>query len=81
MTTDDIEKYFGSTEKVADFFGITSEAVYQWRNRPGRLIPKGRAAEAAYRTDGKLSFNPDLYGKTSESSGLVKPQKQGVNRG
>ena len=28
MTTDDIEKYFGSAEKVADFFRITSEAVY-----------------------------------------------------
>ena len=48
MTTDDIESYFGSIEKVAAFFGITTEAVYQWRNRPGQLIPKGRAAEAAY---------------------------------
>ncbi|ELT5309929.1 cell division protein, partial [Enterobacter kobei] len=54
MTTDEIEQHFGSTEKVAEFFGITSEAVYQWRNRPGRLIPKGRAAEAAYRTAGEL---------------------------
>jgi hypothetical protein len=33
MTTDDVEKYFGNAEKVAEFFGITSEAVYQWRNR------------------------------------------------
>ena len=57
MTTDDVEKYFGNAEKVAEFFGISSEAVYQWRNRPGRLIPKGRAAEAAYRTDGKLFSN------------------------
>ncbi len=40
MTTDDIESYFGSIEKVAAFFGITTEAVYQWRNRPGQLIPK-----------------------------------------
>ncbi|HAL6760934.1 Cro/CI family transcriptional regulator, partial [Escherichia coli] len=54
MTTDDIESYFGSIEKVAAFFGITTEAVYQWRNRPGQLIPKGRAAEAAYRTCGRL---------------------------
>ncbi len=29
MTTDDIESYFGSIEKVAAFFGITTEAVYQ----------------------------------------------------
>lgn len=81
MTTDDIEKYFGSAEKVADFFGITSEAVYQWRNRPGRLIPKGRAAEAAYRTDGQLSFQPELYGKANESADHLKPQKQGASRG
>lgn len=64
MTTDDIENYFGNAEKVAEFFGITSEAVYQWRNRPGRLIPKGRAAEAAYRTDGGLIFHPELYEKS-----------------
>ncbi|WP_393969285.1 Cro/CI family transcriptional regulator [Kluyvera intermedia] len=81
MTTDDIEKYFGSAEKVADFFGITSEAVYQWRNRPGRLIPKGRAAEAAYRTDGKLTFCPEVYGKASGTSANQKPQIQGGNRG
>lgn len=68
MTTDDVEKYFGSTEKVAAFFGITSEAVYQWRNRPGRLIPKGRAAEAAYRTSGDLRFCPELYEKSTGST-------------
>ncbi|EHW1829262.1 cell division protein [Salmonella enterica subsp. arizonae serovar 40:z36:-] len=75
MTTDDIENYFGSTEKVAEFFGITSEAVYQWRNRTGRLIPKGRAAEAAYRTGGQLVFHPDLYEKHSEASVKLKPQE------
>jgi len=68
MTTDNIEKYFGSIEKVAVFFGITSEAVYQWRNRPGRLIPKGRAAEAAYRTDGKLRYDASLYQKSTKTT-------------
>jgi len=67
MTTDDIEKLFGSADKVAAFFGITTEAVYQWRNRPGKLIPKGRAAEAAYRTNGKLQFDAELYEKTNTS--------------
>ena len=60
MTTDEIEQHFGSTEKVAEFFGITSEAVYQWRNRP--------AAEAAYRTAGELEFNPERYGKNTSPS-------------
>ncbi|ENU2370871.1 Cro/CI family transcriptional regulator, partial [Escherichia coli] len=55
----------GSIEKVAAFFGITTEAVYQWRNRPGQLIPKGRAAEAAYRTCGRLPFKPELYEKSN----------------
>lgn len=32
---------------------------------PGNLIPKGRAAEAAYRTNGKLIFRPELYEKTN----------------
>ena len=68
MKTDDIERYFGSADKVAAFFGITSEAVYQWRNRPGRLIPKGRAAEAAYRTNGKLVYRPELYEKSNSSA-------------
>lgn len=68
MTTDEVERYFGSTEKVADFFGITSEAVYQWRNRPGRLIPKGRATEAALRTSGKLTFHPELYEKPNSTA-------------
>lgn len=68
MTTDDIEKHFGSVEKVAEFFSITSEAVYQWRNRPGRLIPKGRAAEAALRTCDKLVFCPALYEKSKQTT-------------
>lgn len=33
------------------------------------LIPKGRAAEAAYRTDGKLVFRPELYKKSTASTG------------
>jgi hypothetical protein len=73
MTTDEIEQHFGSTEKVAEFFGITSEAVYQWRNRPGRLIPKGRAAEAAYRTAGELTFNLQIrYGKQRIHWGTIR---------
>ena len=49
--------------------------IYQWRNRTGRLIPKGRAAEAAYRTGGKLVFHPDLYEKRSDASVKLKPQE------
>ena len=56
MTTDDIENYFGSTEKVAEFLE-SSEAVYQWRNRTGRLIPKGVQLKQ-HIEPGKLVFIP-----------------------
>ncbi len=81
MTSFEIENFFNGPEGVAAFFGISSEAVYQWRNRPGNLIPKGRAAEAALRTDGALKFNPLLYSKDNLPATLETPQKQGVNRG
>ncbi|MCS2152399.1 Cro/CI family transcriptional regulator [Scandinavium goeteborgense] len=68
MTTTELETYFGTPNKAADFFCVSPEAIYQWRKRPGGLIPKGRAAEAAYRTDGKLKFRPELYEKTSKNS-------------
>lgn len=68
MTTNDVESYFGDAGKVADFFGITPEAFYQWKKRPGGLIPKGRAFEAACRTDGKLKFNPTLYRQGTKSN-------------
>jgi hypothetical protein len=67
MTTDEIEQHFGSTEKVAEFLaslvrpftsGVTART----------LNPKGRAAEAAYRTAGELEFNPERYGKNTSPS-------------
>ncbi|WP_265494964.1 Cro/CI family transcriptional regulator [Providencia heimbachae] len=61
MTTEQVEAYFGTTSKIADFFGISPEAFYQWKKRPNQLIPKNRAMEADYRTNGKLKFNPNLY--------------------
>ncbi|WP_332832975.1 cell division protein [Escherichia coli] len=80
MTTDDIESYFGSMRKLLLFFGITTEAVYQWRNRPGQLIQKDVQQEAAYRTCGRLPFKPELYEK-SNGNRLQKPQNDEANRG
>ncbi|CAI0838277.1 MULTISPECIES: Cro/CI family transcriptional regulator [Serratia] len=68
MTTKDLEDYFGNPNKAAAFFGISPEAFYQWRKRPGMLIPKGRAAEAFARTGGQLVFNPLLYKKSIVSA-------------
>ncbi|EOG2010626.1 TPA: cell division protein [Raoultella planticola] len=81
MTTTELETYFGSPIEASKFFGLSPESFYQWRKRPGGLIPKGRAAEAAYRTNGKLVYRPELYEKTNNRTLDEKPQNQGVNRG
>lgn len=65
MTTTELEEFFGTPNKAAEFFGLSPEAFYQWRKRPGGLIPKGRAAEAALRTNGKLAYCPELYKKST----------------
>lgn len=61
MRVDDVVHFFGSVQKVADFYGLTREAVYTWRRRPGEIIPKGRAAEAAAFSRGELFFDKTLY--------------------
>ena len=63
MRVDELVEFFGSVQRVADFYGITREAIYMWRKRPGEIVPKGRAAEAAAYSKGKLSLNPELYKK------------------
>jgi len=68
MTTTELEQYFGTPNKAADFFGVSPEAFYQWKKRPGGLIPKGRAAEAALRTNGGLTFDPMLYENSKKSA-------------
>ncbi|HFK7184685.1 TPA: Cro/CI family transcriptional regulator [Serratia odorifera] len=65
MTTTELEEFFGTPNKAAEFFGLSPEAFYQWRKRPGGLIPKGRAAEAALRTNGELTYRPELYKKST----------------
>ncbi|EEC8271362.1 cell division protein [Escherichia coli] len=63
MRVDELVQFFGSVQRVADFYGITREAIYMWRKRPGEIVPKGRAAEAAAYSKGKLSLNPEIYKK------------------
>ncbi|ETT05776.1 DNA-binding transcriptional regulator Cro [Providencia alcalifaciens F90-2004] len=68
MTTEQIEKYFGTTNKIAEFFCISPEAFYQWKKRPNQLIPKNRAMEADYRTNGELKYNSALYQNSTKSN-------------
>ncbi len=68
VTTNEVEVYFGDASKVASFFKITPEAFYQWKKRPGQLIPKNRAIEADLLTEGKLKYNPELYRKNTKTA-------------
>lgn len=72
MRVDELVQFFGSVQRVADFYGITREAIYMWRKRPGEIVPKGRAAEAAAYSRGKLSLNPEFYKKKDTSQGEGK---------
>ncbi|EIH3950879.1 cell division protein [Escherichia coli] len=72
MRVDELVQFFGSVQRVADFYGITREAIYMWRKRPGEIVPKGRAAEAAAYSTGKLSLNPELYKKKDTTQGEGK---------
>ncbi|EZC49538.1 Cro/CI family transcriptional regulator [Escherichia coli] len=74
MRVDELVQFFGSVQRVADFYGITREAIYMWRKRPGEIVPKGRAAEAAAYSKGKLSLNPELYKKKDTTQGEGKGQ-------
>ena len=68
MRVDELVRFFGSVQKVADFYGITREAIYMWRKRPGEIVPKGRAAEAAAYSKGKLYLDPELYIKKDNTT-------------
>ncbi len=46
-------EHFGSVEKVAEFFSITRQAVYQWGDGP---IPRERALELMVRLP--IEFGP-----------------------
>ncbi|HGJ5863276.1 Cro/CI family transcriptional regulator [Arsenophonus nasoniae] len=63
MTVNQLKSYFGKNRQIADFYGITLEAIYMWRKRSGQIIPKSRALEAEYRTNGALKFDPSFYAK------------------
>lgn len=65
MTVEQLRSYFGKNKNIAKFYGVTPEAISMWRKREGQLIPKARAIEAEYRTNGELKFKPELYLKNN----------------
>ena len=61
MTKQELIAHFGSTRAVADVFGITLQAFYQWPE----TIPKGRAYEAEVKTAGALRAEASQDGRST----------------
>ena len=59
MFTSDVLLHFGSATAVAQALGITRQAVGQW----GDLVPPLSASRLERLTDGRLSYDPDLYAR------------------
>ena len=53
--------HFKTNVAVAQVLGISDAAVSQWEE----LIPPAAAHELAKKSDGALSFDPDLYSQSS----------------
>ena len=53
--------HFKTNVAVAQALGISDAAVSQWEE----LIPPAAAHELAKKSDGALSFDPDLYSQSS----------------
>ena len=62
MYKEDVIEYFGTATKVEKALGFSSTgSVSQWK----KVIPKLRAMELATITNGKLKYDPSLYGKAA----------------
>lgn len=58
ILTPAVVEHFGGVEKVAEFFSITRQAVYQWGNGP---IPRERALELMVRL-------PEKFGQQAQAA-------------
>ena len=54
-------EHFGGIPALAKRLGLTRHAIYMW----GDVIPKLRAIELDYITEGALKFDPSFYSKAS----------------
>lgn len=62
MKREDLVKHFGSVRAVADAFGVTISAVYQWDEA---RVPERIAYKAQFLTGGKLQVDPAEYRRKS----------------
>jgi hypothetical protein len=60
MKTQDVIDYFGGVRQTAEALGMTSAAVYLWKDE----VPKTRQAHVEALTKGKIKRDKPVYGAT-----------------
>lgn len=58
MKTQDVIDYFGGVRQTAEALGMTSAAVYLWKDE----VPKTRQAHVEALTKGKIKRDKPVYG-------------------
>jgi len=58
MKTKDVIDYFGDVRQTADALGMTTAAVYLWKED----VPKSRQAHVELVTKGKIKRDKPVYG-------------------
>jgi hypothetical protein len=62
MRTEQAVDFFGGRRELAQFLGITRQAVEQW----GEYVAEGPAYKLQVLTDGQLMVDPVAYSKASK---------------
>ena len=65
-----VVKFYGSQQGAASFLGITRQAVNQWPE----LIPERAALSLAFKTGGRLPYDPKLYARRHKTAPLCKTE-------
>lgn len=61
MKTQSVIDYFGGVRETANALGLTSAAVYLWKDE----VPKSRQAHVEAATKGKIKRDKPVYGAKS----------------
>lgn len=72
MRKADVVSYFGGKQRdVVRALGISKGAVSQW----GELVPKCVALELQFLTEGKLKYDPTMYGSRDRGELALGPEE------
>ncbi|MER0046538.1 Cro/CI family transcriptional regulator [Pectobacterium odoriferum] len=64
----EVVNFFDTQRKIARALGISEQAVSLWKE----LIPERAALKLEKITEGKLKYNPSLYGSCSDPTSATE---------